>query len=152
MLLKLLRDYISGYEDNYRRFIVSSLQSIPFFDELPPETYTDIIYNFATLKMEEGKNFCEPEDCCSKLFFVLEGQVEIYTYFEGNEFVLERLPRGSTINFRNLLLSDPLYVHGRTSKATTLLEINTERMNGMPELVTRCRNNGGPPRLQQEGS
>ena len=66
--------------------------------------------------------------------------------------MLERLNRGSTVNFRNFLLSDPLYVHGRTTKASTLLQINTERINGTPESLNLPRNNGGPPRFQQEGA
>lgn len=34
------------------------------------------------------------------------GTVEIYTYFEGKKFLLERLYKGSVINYRNLFLDD----------------------------------------------
>jgi hypothetical protein len=32
--------------------------------------------------------------------------VEIYNYFEGKRFILERLFKGSVINYRNLFLDD----------------------------------------------
>jgi len=34
------------------------------------------------------------------------GMVEIYNYFEGKRFILERLFKGSVINYRNLFLDD----------------------------------------------
>lgn len=43
--------------------------------------------------------------------------VELYTEFEGNEFILERLPSGSIINQRVLFMEDLMYVNIRASKA-----------------------------------
>ncbi len=37
---------------------------------------------------------------------VEEGIVEIFIYFEGVKFVIERLYAGSVINYRNLFLDD----------------------------------------------
>jgi hypothetical protein len=35
-----------------------------------------------------------------------EGVVEIFIYFEGSKFVIDRLFTGSVINYRNLFLDD----------------------------------------------
>ena len=42
--------------------------------------------------------------------------VELYTEFEGNEFVLERLISGSIINQRVLFMEDLMYVNVRAAK------------------------------------
>ena len=54
--------------------------------------------------------------------------VELYTEFEGNEFVLERLPSGSIINQRVLFMEDLMYVNMRASKTlgAHILELNKD--------------------------
>lgn len=57
------------------------------------------------------------------MFFVLEGQVSLYTYFEGHEFELEKLYKGSVLNFRAFFMEDPMHVNVKFVKATILLEL-----------------------------
>ena len=57
------------------------------------------------------------------------GVVEIYTYFEGKKFVLERLFRGSVINYRNLFLDDePMQVYAECLNLCYILEIEEETL------------------------
>lgn len=49
------------------------------------------------------------------------GYVELFTYCEGNKFVLENVGPGSVINHHNVLLDDPVYVNARSLTACTLL-------------------------------
>lgn len=58
------------------------------------------------------------------MYFIEDGAVELYTTFEGNEFVLERLFKGSCLNFRAFFMDDSMYVYVRCSKNSTLLELN----------------------------
>lgn len=52
------------------------------------------------------------------------GVVEIYTFFEGRKFILERLFRGSVINYRNLFLDDePVQVYAECLTPSYILEI-----------------------------
>jgi len=48
----------------------------------------------------------KPDDQANVLYFVEDGAVELYTTFEGNEFILERLYRGSALNFRAFFMDD----------------------------------------------
>lgn len=40
------------------------------------------------------------------MFYIEIGEVEIYTEFEGNEFIIERMFKGSFINVKQFLLED----------------------------------------------
>jgi hypothetical protein len=52
--------------------------------------------------------------------------VELYTYFEGHEFVIEKLHKGSVLNFRAFFMEDQMHVNVKISKTTILLELDAE--------------------------
>ncbi len=57
------------------------------------------------------------------------GIVEIYTFFEGKKFILERLYRGSVINYRNLFLYDePVSVYAECLNPCYIVEIDEENL------------------------
>jgi hypothetical protein len=52
------------------------------------------------------------------------GIVEIYSYFEGKKFIIERLFKGSVINYRNLFLDDePMQVYAECLNLCYILEV-----------------------------
>lgn len=51
------------------------------------------------------------------------GELEVYTYFDSNEFVLERLFPGSIINFREYMIQDLMHVNIRVSKPCRIMQI-----------------------------
>lgn len=55
------------------------------------------------------------------LIVIAQGYVELYTYCEGNKFVLEILGPGSVINHHNVLLDDPVYVNAQCLTNCNLL-------------------------------
>ena len=61
------------------------------------------------------------DDPTDTLYMVVEGVLEVYTYFEGNEFSIEKLKPGSILNYRNLFTDDKMNVNVRTLGITYLL-------------------------------
>ena len=66
----------------------------------------------------------EPGDNATTLFFLQDGVIEIFTKLEnGHEFILEKLFRGSIINYRTFFMQDDgkvFYRFGRNSICFTL--------------------------------
>jgi CRP-like cAMP-binding protein len=62
------------------------------------------------------------------LMFVESGIVEVFTEFEGNEFIIDNLHQGSVINFRAFFMEDLNYVNMRAKKYTRILELNHDAM------------------------
>lgn len=56
--------------------------------------------------------------------FVEDGCIEVYTMSDGNEFVIDRLYRGSCLNQRTFFMEDLMYVYVRCAKNTILLELD----------------------------
>jgi CRP-like cAMP-binding protein len=54
----------------------------------------------------EGDELQKPGDKARSLYFIQDGIVEISALFDDNQFVIERLHRGSIINYRNWFMDD----------------------------------------------
>ena len=54
--------------------------------------------------------------------------MEVYTSFEANEFIIERLFRGSVLNHRAFFMKDSMYVNIRCQKEAKVLELPLESM------------------------
>jgi CRP-like cAMP-binding protein len=55
---------------------------------------------------DEGDLLQTPGESIKSLYFITEGIVEVFTEFDSHPFVIERLHRGSIINYRNWFNTD----------------------------------------------
>ena len=55
--------------------------------------------------------------------------IEVYTLFEGKEFVIERLFKGSIVNYRTFFMQESGSVSLRFSAPSVLKVLTKERMN-----------------------
>jgi CRP-like cAMP-binding protein len=60
------------------------------------------------------------------LYIVTQGYLEVYTEYEGNEFILEILERGSIVNHNLILIDDIMRVSIRSGNEYTRLAVLTE--------------------------
>lgn len=67
----------------------------------------------------------KPDDVSDSIFFIEEGVVEVYTLFEGNIFVLDRLYRGSVMNYRTFFIDDLNYIYAQCKTSALILHINS---------------------------
>jgi len=66
----------------------------------------------------------------AKEFYIIEkGCIELSTEFEGNEFVLERLPTGSILNHRTVWNEDPMKVTVKATEPTYLIKFHISLFN-----------------------
>jgi CRP-like cAMP-binding protein len=54
----------------------------------------------------EGDELQKAGDKTTKLYFIQDGIVEISCLLDDNQFVIERLHRGSIINYRNWFIDE----------------------------------------------
>ena len=62
-----------------------------YLKNISEEALHDVIYSLKPIYLEKGYVLLKPDDTAESLYFIEDGIVELYTTFEGNEFVLERL-------------------------------------------------------------
>lgn len=61
------------------------------------------------------------------------GRLEVFTTFEGNEFIFEYLPAGSILNYRVLFTDDIMEFNVRFAQPTYLLQISLDSLEILEE-------------------
>ena len=112
-LKEILKKGIFKYNDRMKKFIKSCLNKIPYFQGISEDAIHDVIYHMNLRHFNEGDIIQNPGDSTKSLYFIQEGIVEVYADFDGHHFVIERLHRGSIINYRNWFNEDDAMVYIR---------------------------------------
>ena len=86
-----------------------------------------ILYSFEPSFIEIGNVLLKEGDKVESIFIILSGTLEIFASFEDNEFIVEKLQRGSVLNYRNIFNGDDMNVGVRASENTHLLELSSEK-------------------------
>jgi signal-transduction protein with cAMP-binding, CBS, and nucleotidyltransferase domain len=111
---------IYKYNDRLLKFIKKSIKRVPYFMNLEEECLADIIYALVTEKYAKHEILQEPGGDANHLLFLQSGIIEISTSFEGQEFVIERLFRGSIVNFRTFFQVEGAVVTLKFSKTSVV--------------------------------
>ena len=89
------------------------------------------MFSLKPLKCEKDQLVLAEDSSADSLMFIEEGCLEVYTSFEGNEFVIERLHRGSAINSNAFFMRDSMYVNVRCTKESKVLLLSLESMKAI---------------------
>ena len=115
---------IYAYNDRMKRFIIENITKIEYFKDIGDDALHDIIYSLQTKKYQKDEILQEPGDNATSLFFLQDGVIEIFTKTENNHvFMLEKLFRGSIINYRTFFMEEDgkvYYRFGRNSICSIL--------------------------------
>jgi len=82
---------IQIYNDCQKNFLLETIKRIPYFNGISIEALHAVIYCLKKRYYQRGEMLFNVDDHASSVFLVQEGQISLYTFFEGHEFELERL-------------------------------------------------------------
>ena len=104
MILKYVKEGIFEYEDRDMKFIKMIIQKIPYFSHLQDtdSVLYEIIYAMTPVKMNAGDSLINQNDPVDQIYIIEKGIVEIYLKMGSKEVVLERLFKGSVINYKTV--------------------------------------------------
>lgn len=112
-----------------KRFISENIQKVDYFKDVGDDALHDIIYNLKTKKYQQNEILQEPGDNATSMFFLQDGVIEIFTKTENNHvFMLEKLFRGSIINYRTFFMEDDGKVYYRFGRNSICSILNVEIM------------------------
>ena len=95
-----LREEYGDKKDPKLIFYTEMIKRLDYMDKIGDETLYDVIFGLSSKDYESGTVILAEEQLANSLFFVEQGTLEIYTQFEGNEFIIEKLHAGSAVNHR----------------------------------------------------
>ena len=93
----------------------------------------DIIYLLDTKTMIKGAELQKAGADADELYFLQSGMIEVYTEFEKKEFVIERLFKGSIVNYRTFFMEERGSVSLRFAAPSVLKVLSKEKMNFLIE-------------------
>ena len=93
----------------------------------------DIIYLLETKTMIKGAELQKAGADADELYFLQSGIIEVYTEFEEKEFVIERLFKGSIVNYRTFFMEERGSVNLRFAAPSILKVLSKEKMNQITE-------------------
>ena len=130
MYKRHLKNWIFQYKDPKKKFLSRVMKKVFYLnsDDLTKDNRHDIFYRLVPQTYEQGQLIMKENSNANSLMFVECGLIEVYTEFEGNEFVIEKLYSGSVINFRAFFMEDLNYVNMRAVELTRILELNHNTM------------------------
>ena len=92
-------------------------------NSLTLQSLNHLFYTLKWVKYNQGEYIFKEYDNSDMIVIITSGMCEVYTIFEGNEFILEYLSVGSVINQNNFFLEDLIYTYIRckTGVSTQIL-------------------------------
>jgi CRP-like cAMP-binding protein len=87
-----------------------------------------ILYSIEMRYYAEGEMILAEGDVTDRIFFVINGSLEVYSEYEGNEFIIEVLKPGSIINYRNVFTDDSMLVNIRAREGTYTQSLKEEKL------------------------
>lgn len=81
---------------------------------MSPELFHIVLYAFEQKFYAGGDIVLKEHDDTKCVFIVTSGCLELYTEFEGNEFVIEKLSQGAILNYRVIFTEDEMHLNVRS--------------------------------------
>ena len=110
------------------------LNKLPFFKGCKKEGQHHFYYSMSYITYDKDFIIFSPGEDLYKLYLLMNGVLEFVTYFDGNEFVLERVYGGSIINYRNFFMDDEAQVYCRVLRTSFVCEIHVSEVNVIKDL------------------
>jgi len=128
-MVTALKEHIySRYDDPLTLFCKESLERIPYFQNIGNEAIYDVMFTLTKRFWEKGEVIQKVGEDANTMYIILNGMIELYTFFEDHSFVLERLWRGSVMNYRTFFQRYEAQVASRCITKTILLELKYEQI------------------------
>lgn len=116
---------------------MKSTQALPILFRLFPEIdpgIVQLLYDSATLRKYPAKTvLCKNGEIEDSFYILLDGQVDVYRYSQGESFLVDYLPGGSCFGEIALILDEPRSGDVITSEPSKVLEMNRTKFFELSE-------------------
>ena len=88
-------------------------------ESLSLQSLNHLFYTLKWVEYDVGEYIYKAYDNADNIIIITNGLCEVYTYFEGNKFIIDYLSVGSVINQNNFFVEDLIYTNIRCLTRTT---------------------------------
>ena len=109
------------------------LRRLDYLEKIEDEVLYDIMFNLESVAVEKENTILNDKEEMLNLTFVEQGQIDVYTKFEGSDFVIDKLYKGSAINQRVCFTQDPVMLFFKCATDVKLLVLPHQKMTQLIE-------------------
>ena len=125
---------VMKYKDPRLQFMKRALSKLEFLKEIPRDCFFEIMFDFKAKSINTSETLLSESQTSSSLFIVESGCLDVYTSFEGNEFIIDYLHSGAIINFRNFILDEPWVINIRAKQFSTVLRLKLSHLEAIQQV------------------
>lgn len=114
---------IGRYKDDRMKFLKRIITKLPFFQFQKKECILEAMFSLKQKTFFAGEFIAKAGDFADSIFIIEDGGCEVFAVFEGHEFIIDYLSKGSIINYRLFIVQDLLHVFVRCTKYTRVLKL-----------------------------
>jgi len=126
-------------QDPRFKFLRDAIKRVPYLENIDEACLFDIIFALTVSSEERGAEVLGPEDKTTALMILAEGLVDVFTTFESNEFIVDKLGRGTVLNHRTFFKKDLITVSYRCSKDCRIYSLDVADMKDIIAKYSRKR-------------
>ena len=130
-IIEVFKKQICLYDDEVKMFLAFAMEKISYFKYLKLLTKQEIFHSMERVTYEKDALLCKKGDIATKMFVIQDGIVEVackYAPRIEEEFVIERLGRGSIINHRSFMLEDDADTDFRCLTSVSCFELTADKI------------------------
>ena len=130
-IIEVFKKQICLYDDEVKMFLAFAMEKISYFKYLKLMTKQEIFHSMERVTYEKDALLCKKGDIATKMFVIQDGIIEVackYAPRIEEEFVIERLGRGSIINHRSFMLEDDADTDFRCLTAVSCFELTADKI------------------------
>ena len=95
---KYLKKHSYTYKYSEKSFLKNIISRVEYLQNLTVEQFHEFIYTLRVERLEADEVLYHENDQTNDLIFIQSGYLEMYTYIDGNKFVLDILTPGTILN------------------------------------------------------
>lgn len=123
-LTDILKHNIFKYKDKQKTFMQKCLNKIPYFMDISMDAQHDVMYNMVASDFYQDEILIRRGKDATSLFFLAMGELAVYTETDKRFFCLEKLYKGSIINYRTFFMTYNNMVTLKFEKFSILFELS----------------------------
>ena len=130
-IIEVFKKQICLYDDEVKLFLAFAMEKISYFKYLKLLTKQEIFHSMERVTYEKDALLCKKGDIATKMFVIQDGIIEVackYAPRIEEEFVIERLGRGSIINHRSFMLEDDADTDFRCLTSVSCFELTADKI------------------------
>jgi len=118
-------------EDTKNEFLKKTVRSVSYLAGADTYFLQKMIFSLKPTHVEEGDLVLAVGQKADAIIFVERGVIEVVTHFEGEEFIIDLLKSGSSINSHSYISEETMVVNYRDARDCHILKLHREDMDYM---------------------